>query len=129
MRQFIARLLAGPMLVETPTRDDLARVWAVLEQYADAQLDFVDASIVALAEAGYHSCLDGRPASLSAHSPQTLHGVRDIAVKRCGTRKRETPRNARNGAATFCSLRVLVRDSRSKPHCFGVADALVNGLK
>jgi predicted nucleic acid-binding protein len=50
MRQFLARLQAGPMLIEPMAKSDLARVSEILEQYQDARIDFVDATIVALAE-------------------------------------------------------------------------------
>jgi predicted nucleic acid-binding protein len=50
MREFLARLHAGPMLVESLAKTDLARVMEILEQYRDARIDFVDATLVALAE-------------------------------------------------------------------------------
>lgn len=49
-RQFLTRLQSGPMPVEQVTKADLARVSAILEQYADTRMDFVDATLVALAE-------------------------------------------------------------------------------
>ena len=50
MRQFLARLQAGPMFIESVAKSYLARVSEILEQYQDARIDFVDATIVALAE-------------------------------------------------------------------------------
>ena len=50
MRQFLANLTASSTQLESITLTDLERVHQVLEQYADSQLDFVDAVIVAIAE-------------------------------------------------------------------------------
>jgi predicted nucleic acid-binding protein len=50
MCQFLVRLQTGPMLIEPMSKADLPRVSEILEQYADARIDFVDATIVALAE-------------------------------------------------------------------------------
>ena len=50
MRQFLVRLQVGPMLIEPVNKADLPRVSEILDQYADARIDFVDATIVALAE-------------------------------------------------------------------------------
>jgi predicted nucleic acid-binding protein len=50
MRHFLARLINGPIQFETIIKDDLPRIHELLEKYGDAQLDFVDASITALAE-------------------------------------------------------------------------------
>lgn len=50
MRQFLVRLQTGPMLIESVSKTDLPRVSEILDQYADARIDFVDATIVALAE-------------------------------------------------------------------------------
>jgi predicted nucleic acid-binding protein len=50
MRQFLLRLQTGPMLIEPISKQDLPRVSEILDQYADARVDFVDATIVALAE-------------------------------------------------------------------------------
>ncbi|MBI3942413.1 MAG: PIN domain-containing protein [Chloroflexi bacterium] len=50
MRQFIARLEGSPMRFETITQADIHRVYELLDQYSDLKLDFVDASIIALAE-------------------------------------------------------------------------------
>ncbi|TEU11104.1 MAG: PIN domain-containing protein [Anaerolineales bacterium] len=50
MRRFINTVAAGDLQVESVSRDDLSRVTEILNQYADARVDFVDATIVALAE-------------------------------------------------------------------------------
>lgn len=50
MRQFLIRLQADGVLIESLSKLDLARTSAILEQYADAHIDFVDATIMALAE-------------------------------------------------------------------------------
>jgi len=50
MRRFIRQLERSPLRFEPLRKSDLSRIREVLEQYADAKLDFVDASIVALAE-------------------------------------------------------------------------------
>ena len=50
MRRFISSLKPGTVQVEPVTLEDLTRVHQVLEQYADSQLDFTDAAIVAIAE-------------------------------------------------------------------------------
>lgn len=50
MREFLIRLQAGPMLIEPVSKTDLPRVSEILDQYADARIDFVDATVVALAE-------------------------------------------------------------------------------
>ena len=50
MRRFIDTVASGDLQVESVSRDDLSRVSEVLDQYADAHVDFVDATIVALAE-------------------------------------------------------------------------------
>ena len=50
MRQILNQLEQGPIPLMPLTRQDLRRVYALLEQYADMRLDFVDATIVALAE-------------------------------------------------------------------------------
>ena len=50
MRQFLIRLQSGPMLIEPVSKADLPRVSEILDQYADARIDFVDATIFALAE-------------------------------------------------------------------------------
>ena len=50
MRQFLANLVASNTQLESITLTDLERVNQILDQYADSQLDFVDAVIVAIAE-------------------------------------------------------------------------------
>lgn len=50
MRQFLSNLLVSNIQLESLTPDDLKRVNEILEQYADSQLDFVDAAIVTIAE-------------------------------------------------------------------------------
>lgn len=50
MRIFLANLSTSDIQLESLSIEDLIRVTEILEQYADIQLDFVDAAIVALAE-------------------------------------------------------------------------------
>ncbi len=50
MRRFMSSLTNQAVQVESVTAEDLLRVSEVLEQYADSQLDFTDAVIVAIAE-------------------------------------------------------------------------------
>ena len=50
MRQFLRELVAENVILETVTLADLERVLQILDTYADTRLDFVDATIVALAE-------------------------------------------------------------------------------
>lgn len=50
MRQFIQQLATGPLQFKPVIKSDLERIHALLDQYADANLDFVDASLVAIAE-------------------------------------------------------------------------------
>lgn len=50
MRQFLANLVASSTQLESITATDLERVNQILAQYADSQLDFVDAVIVTIAE-------------------------------------------------------------------------------
>jgi predicted nucleic acid-binding protein len=49
-RRFIASFLQGEMKVEGMTGDDLRRTSNLLEQYAHANIGFVDATVVAVAE-------------------------------------------------------------------------------
>ncbi|GIX47527.1 MAG: ribonuclease VapC26 [Candidatus Tectimicrobiota bacterium] len=49
-RQLLRSLLRGEMQVENLTNSDLRRALTLLEQYADANIGFVDATIVAIAE-------------------------------------------------------------------------------
>lgn len=50
MRHLLQVLKDGPLHFEYVAKQDLGRIYQILEYYADAKLDFVDASIVALAE-------------------------------------------------------------------------------
>lgn len=50
MRRFISNMTPDTVQVESVTTEDLVRVHQILEQYADSQLDFTDAAIVAIAE-------------------------------------------------------------------------------
>jgi len=50
MRRFLLQLAASNTQLKTLSPKDLERVNEILEQYADSQLDFTDAAIVALAE-------------------------------------------------------------------------------
>jgi predicted nucleic acid-binding protein len=50
MRKFIANLVVSGVQIESMMATDLERVGQILEQYADSQLDFVDAVIVAISE-------------------------------------------------------------------------------
>ncbi len=50
MRRFVSIMTPDVVQVEPLTPEDLVRVHKILEQYADNQLDFTDAAIVAMAE-------------------------------------------------------------------------------
>jgi uncharacterized protein len=50
MRRFVASMTPDVVQVEPVTIEDLVRVQQILEKYADNQLDFTDAAIVAIAE-------------------------------------------------------------------------------
>jgi hypothetical protein len=50
MRRFVQELTKSNTVLEPITLADLQRVSEVLEQYADSRLDFVDATLVAIAE-------------------------------------------------------------------------------
>jgi uncharacterized protein len=50
MRRFVASMTPDAVQVEPTTTEDLIRVRQILEKYADNQLDFTDAAIVAMAE-------------------------------------------------------------------------------
>jgi predicted nucleic acid-binding protein len=50
MRRFLRELAASDTLLETIEGADLQRINELLDQYADSQLDFVDAAIVTIAE-------------------------------------------------------------------------------
>jgi len=49
-RSFVISLLQGEMKIENLTSDDLRRTLNLLEQYADANIGLVDATVVAIAE-------------------------------------------------------------------------------
>lgn len=50
MRRFLVELPAWNVQLESIDQADLRRISEILDQYADAHLDFVDATIVAIAE-------------------------------------------------------------------------------
>ncbi|MEM9815186.1 MAG: PIN domain-containing protein [Cyanobacteria bacterium P01_D01_bin.6] len=50
MRRFVSSVTPETIQVKSVTTEDLGRVHQILEQYADNQLDFTDAAIVAIAE-------------------------------------------------------------------------------
>jgi uncharacterized protein len=50
MRRFVFSMTPDSVQVESLTPGDLVRVHEILEQYADSQLDFTDAVIVAITE-------------------------------------------------------------------------------
>lgn len=50
MRRFVSSVTPETIQVRSVTTEDLVRVHQILEQYADNQLDFTDAAIVAIAE-------------------------------------------------------------------------------
>lgn len=50
MRHFVFSLTTNSVEIETILSEDLVRIYEILDQYADSQLDFTDAAIVALAE-------------------------------------------------------------------------------
>jgi len=50
MRGFLQQLAQSQTILETLDYTDLQRVSEILEQYRDSRLDFVDATIVAIAE-------------------------------------------------------------------------------
>jgi hypothetical protein len=50
MCRFVSSMTPDTVQVECLTTEDLVRVHGILEQYADSQLDFTDAAIVAIAE-------------------------------------------------------------------------------
>lgn len=67
MRRFLSNLAVSDTQLEAVTTTDLERVNEILEQYADSQLDFVDAVIVTIAERLGITCvltLDRRDFSL-----------------------------------------------------------------
>ncbi|MEH2173526.1 type II toxin-antitoxin system VapC family toxin [Nostoc sp.] len=50
MRHFLIELAGSDIRLESIYFEDLERINEILEQYADSQLDFTDATIIALAE-------------------------------------------------------------------------------
>jgi uncharacterized protein len=50
MRRFIASMTPNTIQVESISLEDLTRTHQILEKYADNQIDFTDAAIVAVAE-------------------------------------------------------------------------------
>ncbi|MGX9728377.1 MAG: type II toxin-antitoxin system VapC family toxin [Candidatus Electronema sp. VV] len=50
MRQFLRKLAASEVAIEPVTMNDLKRATEILTAYTDSNLDFVEATIVALAE-------------------------------------------------------------------------------
>jgi uncharacterized protein len=50
MNAFIQRLDKDPIPLTAVIQDDFTRIHEILDQYADVELDFVDAAIVTLAE-------------------------------------------------------------------------------
>ena len=50
MRQFVQQITQPAWTLEPPGVDDLNRAGALLEQYGDTRLDFVDATLIAIAE-------------------------------------------------------------------------------
>lgn len=50
MRRFVSSMTSNMVQVQPLIPEDLVRVHEILEQYADKQLDFTDAAIVATAE-------------------------------------------------------------------------------
>ncbi len=50
MRQLVQQLASPAWTLENLSQEDLGRAGTVLERYSDSSLDFVDATIVAIAE-------------------------------------------------------------------------------
>ncbi|NJL54735.1 PIN domain-containing protein [bacterium] len=50
MRYFVNSMTPNVVQLETTTIEDLVRIQQILEQYADNQLDFTDAAIIATSE-------------------------------------------------------------------------------
>ena len=50
MRLFLKQLIASDTILESITTTDLQRVTEILDKYADSQLDFVDATLIVIAE-------------------------------------------------------------------------------
>jgi uncharacterized protein len=49
-RRFVSSMTTQAIQIKSLSAEDLTRVYVVLEQYADSQLDFTDAAIVTIAE-------------------------------------------------------------------------------
>ena len=50
MRFFLKQVVASDTILEPISSADLQRVTEILDQYVDSRLDFVDATIIAIAE-------------------------------------------------------------------------------
>jgi uncharacterized protein len=50
VRYFVHQLHSSPVEIEVIRKADLTRIYELLDQYADMKLDFVDASMIAVAE-------------------------------------------------------------------------------
>ena len=50
VRYFVHQVQSSPIQIEVIRKADLTRIYELLDQYADVKLDFVDASLVAVAE-------------------------------------------------------------------------------
>ncbi|MBN1991396.1 MAG: PIN domain-containing protein [Anaerolineae bacterium] len=50
VRYFVHQLQDSPIQIEVISKSDLTRIYELVDQYADLKLDFVDASLVAVAE-------------------------------------------------------------------------------
>ena len=50
MRRFVISITNTAVQLESTTAEDLVRIHGLLTQYADNQLDFADAAIIAIAE-------------------------------------------------------------------------------
>ncbi len=50
MRQFVQQMLDPTWNIEALNKTDLARAFEILKEYSDSRLDFVDATLIALAE-------------------------------------------------------------------------------
>ncbi len=50
VRYFVDQLQRSPIQIEIIRKSDLTRIYELLDQYADIKLDFVDASLIAVAE-------------------------------------------------------------------------------
>ena len=50
VRYFVDQLQNSPIEIEVVRKSDLTRIFELLDQYADLELDFVDASLITVAE-------------------------------------------------------------------------------